>query len=279
MNLLELIWLSILQGITELFPISSLGHSILVPDLLHWSIDREAQWYLPFLVALHLSTATALFIYFWRDWFNLLSQFMKDKGRPASPESRLLWLLIVGTIPAGLLGLALEHFIRKIFAGFEIAAIFLTLNGIILIAGDRLKSKVSTHTLSTMRWPTAIAIGCAQALALIPGISRSGITLICGLGAGLDYASSARFSFLLATPIIGAAGLLEMPKLLKQHLGDQIPLQSVLICAAFSGVFAYLSTVILMRYFKHHEVSALRPFGIYCILAGVGAFLWHVYGP
>jgi undecaprenyl-diphosphatase len=273
--MLQLIWLAIMQGATELFPVSSLGHSVLIPAVLNWPIDRDAPWFLPFIVVLHLGTATALFLYFWRDWLNLFTHFLHDRGRPRSPESRLLWLLIVGTIPAGLLGLALEHLVRRLFAGFEVAAIFLMLNGVMLILGDRLKKTRGTQVLTTMRWRSAAAIGCAHALALIPGVSRSGVTLVSGLAADLDYASAARFSFLLATPIIAAAGALEVPKLLKQHAAPGIPFDTILLCGVLAGVFAFLSTAFLMRYFKQHEITALRPFGIYCLIAGAGALALH----
>lgn len=275
MHMLQLIWLAIMQGATELFPVSSLGHSVLIPAVLNWPIDRDAPWFLPFIVVLHLGTATALFLYFWRDWLDLFIHFLRDRGRPRSPESRLLWLLIVGTIPAGLLGLALEHLVRRLFAGFEVAAIFLMLNGVMLILGDRLKKTRGTQVLTTMRWRSAAAIGCAQALALIPGVSRSGITLVSGLAVNLDYASAARFSFLLATPIIAAAGVLELPKLLKHHAVPGIPLDTIALCGVLAGVFAFLSTAFLMRYFKQHEITALRPFGIYCLIAGAGALALH----
>jgi undecaprenyl-diphosphatase len=273
---IQLILLAIMQGITELFPISSLGHTVLIPGILNWQIDQNAEWFLPFIVATHFCTATALFIYFWRDWWALFSNFIKDKGRPVSPESKLLWLLFVGTVPAGILGLSLEHFIQKLFGSVPIAATFLAINGAILIAGDRLRKREGGKTLPALSWQQAFVIGCAQALALIPGISRSGVTLISGLAAGLDYASSARFSFLLATPIIGAAGLLEIPKLFDEGTRGNISGGVIILCGLLSGFFAYLSTAFLMRYFKNHDVTALRPFGIYCLIAGVGALLLYL---
>lgn len=274
MHVLQLIWLAILQGVTELFPISSLGHSVLVPAVFHMSINRDAPWFLPFIVVLHLGTATALLIYFWRDWWDLVSHFVRDLGRPRSPQTRLLWLLVIGTIPAGLIGLVVQNIVRELFAGFEIAAIFLMLNGVILILGDRLKSG-GNITTNEMSWRNALAIGCAQSLALIPGISRSGVTLVSGLAVDLNYASSARFSFLLATPIILAAGLLEVPKLIAYQATRGTPFDIILLCGLVAGIFAYASTAFLMRYFSSHETTALRPFGIYCLLAGAGAMLVH----
>lgn len=271
---LHLLILAIIQGVTELFPISSLGHSILVPAVLHWPIDREAPWFLPYIVVLHLGTAAALFIYFWRDWFSLLGGAWKARGMFSDPNARLFWLLVVGTIPAGLIGLALEHKIRSLFGGFAIAAVFLMVNGVILFIGDALKKRAARHELTNMGWARAFGIGIAQALALIPGISRSGATLVAGVWSGLDYASSARFSFLLATPIIGAAGILEVPKLIKHRATMPEGLMlTIIVGGILAGIFAWLSTWVLMKYFRKTEVTALRPFGIYCILAGAVALL------
>lgn len=271
---LHLLILAIIQGVTELFPISSLGHSILVPAVLHWPIDREAPWFLPYIVVLHLGTAAALFIYFWRDWFSLLGGAWKARGRVSDPNARLFWLLVVGTIPAGLIGLALEHKIRSLFGGFAVAAIFLMVNGVILFIGDALKKRAARHELTNMGWARAFGIGIAQALALIPGISRSGATLVAGVWSGLDYASSARFSFLLATPIIGAAGILEVPKLIKHRAAMPEGLMlTIIVGGILAGIFAWLSTWVLMKYFRKTELTALRPFGIYCILAGIVALL------
>lgn len=271
---LDLLLLAILQGITELFPISSLGHSVLVPALLHWPIDRDAPWFLPYIVVLHLGTATALFVYFWKDWLSLLSGTVAARGSMRDPQARLFWLLVCGTVPAALLGLLLEHWIKGLFNGFMVAAVFLMINGAILLAGDRLKARAASQTPQSLSWMKAFLIGCAQALALIPGISRSGVTLVAGLMGGLDYAASARFSFLLATPIIGAAGVLELPKLMHQHAA--LPpglLPVILLGGVLSGMFAWLSTWFLMRWFKSHELMAFRPFGIYCLLAGAVSLL------
>ena len=272
---MDLILLAIMQGITELFPISSLGHSVLVPALLHWPISRDAPWFLPYIVVLHLGTATALFLYFWKDWFSLLGGTVRARGSLQDPQARLFWLLVFGTVPAGLLGLLLEHKIRDLFAGFVVAAVFLMVNGVILLIGDYLKRRAAGNSNPATLTPAkAFLIGCAQALALIPGISRSGVTLVAGILGGLDYAGSARFSFLLATPVIGAAGVLEVPKLLHEH--QHLPpglLLTILLGGVLSGVFAWLSTWFLMRWFKSHELMAFRPFGIYCLLAGGLALL------
>ena len=267
-----LLAMAALQGVTELFPISSLGHSILVPALLHWPIARDADWFLPFVVVLHLGTAAALLLYFWRDWVQLISGWLRARGGTGNPQAQLLWLLVVGSIPAGLLGLALAHKIKALFGGFTFAAVALMLNGAMLMLGDFWKNRRASADLPAMGYGRALLIGAAQALALIPGFSRSGATLVAGLGVGLGYEAAARFSFLLATPIIAAAGLLEVPKLM--HAGiPQGLLGSILAAGVVSGVCAWLSTWFLMRWFHGHEVKALRPFGIYCLVFGVIALL------
>ncbi|MBI1823735.1 MAG: undecaprenyl-diphosphate phosphatase [Nitrospirae bacterium] len=274
MNPIQMLLFAILQGISELFPISSLGHGVLVPALLGWDLNRQNPDFLPFLVLLHLGTAGALFIYFWRDWKELLSAGLFPKKEQSSQSNfRLFWLLVVATLPAGVIGLLFEKKLRLLFGGFSLIVLFLMINGIILILGDRLKHQKASHRLESLSWQKAISIGLAQAVALIPGISRSGITLIAGLRSGLDYAEAAHFSFLLATPIIGAAGLLEVPKLFAESA--RLDLLMVLISGVVAGLFAYLSVWFLMRYFKTHEIKALRPFGFYCISFGLVALVWH----
>lgn len=267
-----LLALAALQGVTELFPISSLGHSILVPALLHWPIDRNAAWFLPFIVVLHLGTATALLLYFWRDWARLIGGWLRARGAATDPDARLLWLLVVGTIPAGLLGLLLAHRIKALFGGFGFAAIALMVNGLLLVGGDFLKHRRGLRPLPDLGWRRALLIGTAQALALVPGFSRSGATLVAGLGLGLDYAEAARFSFLLATPIIAAAGVLEVPKLLHAGVPHEL-LGTIAAAGVLAGGFAWLSTWFLMRWFGQHELRALRPFGIYCLAFGAIALL------
>jgi len=265
-----LLAMAALQGVTELFPISSLGHSILVPALFHWPIDREADWFLPFVVVLHLGTALALLLYFWRDWVQLIGGWLNAKGGTGNPQARLLWLLVVGSIPAGLLGLLLAHKIKALFGGFTFAAVALMLNGVMLVLGDFWKNRRATRDLSALGYKRALLVGAAQALALIPGFSRSGATLVAGLGVGLEYEAAARFSFLLATPIIAAAGLLEVPKLLHAGVPHEL-LGTIVLAGVLSGVCAWMSTWFLMRWFHGHEVKALRPFGIYCLLFGAVA--------
>ncbi|MBN2678597.1 MAG: undecaprenyl-diphosphate phosphatase [Acidithiobacillaceae bacterium] len=267
-----LLLLAMLQGVTELFPISSLGHIILVPALLHWPINRDAEWFLPFVVVLHLATAAALLLFFWKDWAALIGGFVQARGKPSNPQSRLLWILFIASIPAGILGLLLAHKIKNLFGGFTFAAVALMINGVMLIWGDRLRSRHPSHSLDNLSWMRAIIIGFAQSMALIPGFSRSGATLVAGIGVGLDYENSARFSFLLATPIIAAAGALEVPKLFHAHMQSGL-LGTIFLAGALAGLCAWGSVWFLMHYFHKHEVTALRPFGIYCIGFGALALL------
>jgi undecaprenyl-diphosphatase len=266
MNPVEAILFAILQGITELFPISSLGHGVLVPEWLHWAIDRQSPNFLPFMVVLHLGTAAALLLYFRRDWIELIGGFIAAKGKPTNEHSRLMWMLVFGTVPAGLLGLLLEKKLRPLFGASHFVLIFLVVNGVILLVGDRLSRGRRERELSSLGAREALQIGLAQALALLPGISRSGVTLVAGLAHGLSYAAAARFSFLLATPIITAAGLLEVPKLF--HMNNAAPIGLMFGCGVVAGIFAYGSTAFLMRYFKRTEIESLRPFGWYCLAVG-----------
>ncbi|MHB1529073.1 MAG: undecaprenyl-diphosphate phosphatase [Acidiferrobacteraceae bacterium] len=273
MDTMQMMLLAALQGVTELFPISSLGHSVLVPALLGWHINRDAPSFLPFLVVLHVGTASALLAYFWRDWWQILRGFARARGGMSNPEARLLWLLAVASVPAGLIGLVLEKRLRLLFGGFVVVVIWLALNGVGLLVGDLLRRRKARHEPANMGFGKALIIGFAQALALIPGMSRSGATLVAGLGTGLDYEASARFSFLMATPIIAAAALLEVPKLFRRGL--DVPLGPIFASGLLAAVFAYLSTWFLMRYFRGHEQKALRPFGFYCLGLAAFALVWH----
>jgi undecaprenyl-diphosphatase len=283
----QAIVIGLLQGVTELFPISSLGHSVLIPAWLGWDhlVNAQSQqesFYLAFVVALHVATALALLIYFRAEWARVIAAFFRTlkKRRLETPDERLAWLLIVATIPAGLTGLALEHSIRTLFAKPLAAAIFLTVNGVILLLGERVRRQaavrklVATHAvvrteqeegrrLDTLEFKEAGAIGVAQIGALFAGISRSGITMVSGLVRGLDHEDAARFSFLLATPIILAAGVYKVPDL-AGHLGDGIRGQA-LVGSLFAGVAAYVSVRFLMRFF---ETRNLMPFAIYCLAFG-----------
>ena len=284
----QAIVLGLLQGVTELFPVSSLGHTVLLPALLGWNNLVRAQsasesFYLAFVVALHVATAIALFIFFWKDWVRIIRGFFRSlaRRRIETPDERLAWLLVIATIPAGITGLALEHPLRTQFARPLAASIFLTVNGLILLAGERVRRRAGVQKLATvpagasatgpepgrrldtLDFKESVVIGVAQIAALFAGISRSGITMVAGLVRGLNHEDAARFSFLLATPLIFAAGVYKIPDLLGP-LGDGVRAQA-LVGAVFSGVAAYLSTKFLIKFF---ETRSLLPFGIYCLVAG-----------
>ncbi|HEX7526163.1 MAG TPA: undecaprenyl-diphosphate phosphatase [Gaiellaceae bacterium] len=274
--------LGLLQGVSELFPVSSLGHSVILPKLLGWNIHQNDKYFLTFLVATHLATAIVLFLFFWRDWMRILKglgRSLRDREIAADdPDARLGWLLVVGTIPAGLLGLTLEHSLRKVFASPTSAAIFLTLNGLVLYGAELLRRRAPVTELEddariarTVSWRNAFFVGAAQAIALIPGFSRSGATMGGGLFVGLSHKDAARFAFLLATPIIGAAALLKLPELFGSA-GDGVRGQA-LVAALCSAVTAYLAVKFLMRFF---ETNTLTPFAIYCFCAGLACTIWFV---
>ena len=267
MTILHALLIAILQGVTELFPISSLGHAVILPPLFGWSIDQKAPEFLPFLVVLHLGTAAALLLYFWRDWLDFLLAVVKPEAKNRSNDRRLFGLVCLATLPAVVLGFALEHTLRSFFGAPILAAAFLIVNGFVLYGGEKVKH-IGTKSLDQLGWKAALAIGTCQAFALIPGLSRSGVTMVGGVLAGLRYHDSARFSFLLATPIIAGAGVLEVPKLL--HSGSGIGGLAVL-SGLVAGIVAYASVALLMRYFKKSEVNAFTPFAFYCWALGVVA--------
>ncbi len=272
MDMLHAIFIAILQGATELFPVSSLGHAVVVPALLGWPLDEHAASFLPFLVLLHLGTAAALLLYFWRDWWALAAGCLGLTGRHRVRESRhIALLLIVATIPAVLLGAALEHFFQKLFGAPLIAAGFLAANGILLLAGERLRGRMEdlpTRPIATLSMIDALVIGLWQCLALLPGISRSGATIVGGLLRGIDHAAAARFSFLIATPIILGATAREVPKLLHAGVPPGV-FESASVAAVVAGVVAFVSTAVLMRYFANNDRWALDPFAYYCLAAGL----------
>ncbi len=310
--------IGLLQGVSELFPVSSLGHSVLVPAFIGGSWEHlvtesststsETSPYLAFIVALHVATAIALLIFFRKDWIRIISGLLRTiKPSIAArrivandADERLGWLLIIATIPVGITGLLLEHSFRTLFAKPLAAAIFLTINGLILLAGERLRRNApaddpeisavpaddrlepasvgrhqapdttseqplrATRRLATLSYREAAVIGFFQTFALLAGISRSGITMVGGLARGLSHRDAARFSFLLATPIILAAGLLKLPGL-AGPAGAGIHGQ-VLLGAVLAGLASYVSIKFLTRYF---ETRTLTPFAIYSLVAGI----------
>jgi undecaprenyl-diphosphatase len=342
----EAIVVGLFQGVSELFPVSSLGHSVLIPALIggRWARDLNVSApespYLAFIVGLHVATALALLAYFWRDWLRIAGGFatsLRDR-QVATADQRLAWLIILATIPVGIAGLLLEHVFRTVLGKPIPAAIFLTVNGVILYAGERMRrrapaqaavpaqsaapaqaslaqaalaqaapagharqmaavsasqpaahlarreqppghradrqrelaaDRAADQRLAGLRYPQAVLIGSMQILALLPGISRSGVTMVGGLARGLSNEDAARFAFLLATPVILAAGALKIPDL-AGPLGSGIRGQ-ILAGSLFSGIGAYLSVRFLLRYF---QTRTLTPFAIYCVVAGLGSLAY-----
>lgn len=279
MTALQAFVIAVLQGATELFPVSSLGHAVILPRLLGWTLDQHGAAFLPFLVMLHLGTVAALLLYFWRDWWLLAlgSVGALDPHR-VTESRRILLLLAIATIPAGLLGFALEHRLRDLFGTPLYAALFLIANGLLLLFGERLRGRATgaeAQPIASFSVQDALVVGLWQSLALLPGISRSGATIAGGLLRGKDHASAAHFSFLIATPIILAASLKEVPKLL--HAG--LPAGTFELAAAaavVAGIVAFASTAFLMRYFRGHDQWALDPFAYYCMAAGGLSAAWFV---
>jgi len=262
MTLIQALVMAILQGVTELFPVSSLGHAVILPTLFGWPIDQNSIAFLPFLVVLHLGTASALLLYFWRDWLGLaLAVFGMGARDQRRARLRLLLLIVVATIPAVILGALFEKIFRAFFGAPVAAAGFLILNGFILFGGERLRRRGGERRLETMTWLEAALIGLWQAAALFPGISRSGATIVGGLLRGFRHEESARFSFLIAAPIIFGAGVHQVPHLL--HDGGGFGAVAW-IAGLVAGIVAFISTAFLMRYFKRHDFAALDPFAWYC---------------
>ena len=286
----QAIILGFLQGATELFPISSLGHTVLFPTLFGWNALVDAQsksesFWLAFVVTLHLGSALGLLAYYWREWVKIISGFFRtlSKRRVDDADERLAWLIIMATIPAGLIGLAFEHPLRTLTAKPEIAAIFLVVNGLILFAAERFRRRAEVRELairegakpdgarelSTLEVREALVIGVAQSTALVAGISREGVTMGTGLARGLDHSDSARFAFLMATPIILAAAIFKMPDLLGPH-GNGVRGQAAVACAV-AAVTAVITVRFLVGYFK---TRTLIPFAVYCVGFGVAMVIY-----
>ncbi|MGD0464154.1 MAG: undecaprenyl-diphosphate phosphatase [Tepidisphaeraceae bacterium] len=279
MEMWQALILGALQGITELFPVSSLAQTILWPALLGWNLgpnERERPDFLAFLVALHLATAIALFIYFWKDWRVVIAAFIGSakRGRLIYDEpSKFAWLLVAGTIVVGLMGLVFEKKLRLLFEDPSktwIVAVVLVVNGFGMLLADVVKRRLTRSTpeqrgkAEDLTLIEGASIGATQTLALVPGVSRAGVTIAAGLLAGLSYEQAGRFSFMLATPVIGLAAILKVPTLFKPEA--RAMLQMTAASALVAGICAYLSTRFLMRYFRSHR---LGPFGWYCIVFGI----------
>jgi undecaprenyl-diphosphatase len=288
---LRAIILGLLQGVSELFPISSLGHTVIFPKLFGWNqlvafqSKPESPW-LAFIVMLHVGSAVGLLIYFWRDWVAIIAAFFRTLARRKiqTPTERLAWLIIAASIPTGILGIALEHPARVATAKPEIASIFLIVNGFVLFAAQRLSRRAEVRRLAarggtkrdggrvleTLEYREGVVLGLAQSGGLIAGISRDGMVMAGGLARGLDNADAARISFLMATPIILAAGVYKIPDL-TGHLGNGIRGYAVL-AAAVAAVTAVFTVHFLTRYFRR---ANLTPFAFYCVLFGLAMVLYN----
>jgi undecaprenyl-diphosphatase len=265
--------MGLMQGATELFPVSSLGHAVIIPSLLHWSFKQSDPSFVPFLVLLHLGTAGALLILYRTQWVAIIRGFFTAafRGQIQSDNERLAMLLLVGTIPAAILGVFLETRIKSLFASPYEAAGFLIANGILMLAFEVLRRRVERRSTlqeeefaqaERISFRAAALVGACQALAFLPGISRSGVTIGGGLLAGLRHQEAARFSFLLATPVILGAGLVEVPQL----FSGGVPIGEYLAGMVLAGIAAYASARFLLRYFRS---GRLDPYGYYCIAAGL----------
>jgi undecaprenyl-diphosphatase len=317
---LEAAVVGLIQGVSELFPVSSLGHNVLIPALIggSWAQDLDVAKaespYLAFIVGLHVATAIALLIYFWRDWIRIIGGFLTSiwHREVRTRDQKLAWMIILATIPVGLVGLVAEHPFREIFGKPILAAVFLIVNGVILYCGEKFRPRASVQAdqqvladqeqaaeregalvaggsahshasghqavrreeialaiqaderLARIGYGQAVLVGSAQILALLAGISRSGVTMVAGMTRGLSREDAARFAFLLATPVILAAGVLKIPDLLGP-LGNGIQGQ-ILLGSVLSGIGAYVSVRFLMRYF---QTRTLTPFAIYCVVFGL----------
>ena len=310
--------IGLIQGVTELFPVSSLGHSVLIPALVggSWATDLDAAApsspYLAFVVGLHVATAIGMLVYFWRDWLRIIGAFFSSIAhrRAESADERLAWMIILATIPVGLVGLVADHETRVLFAKPVLAGVFLIVNGAILFAGERFRPRRgrdadreleeqaaggqpvragaahasgqravrqqelsvairADQRLAEMGYAQAAMIGTVQILALLAGISRDGVAMVAGLFRGMAREDAARFAFLLATPVILAAGLLELPKL-TGPLGHGIHGQ-ILVGSVLAGLGAYVSVRFLTRYF---QTRSLTPFAIYCVIFGLFSVIY-----
>ncbi len=288
-SVVQALILALLQGAFELFPVSSLGHTVIVPALLGWHLNQADPSFLAFVVMLHLGTAAALLTFFWREWIAIVVAVLRSIARRElgdDPDEHLGWLIVAGSIPAGVLGLFLKDPLTRLFGQPWLAAIFLGLNGAVLLAGERMRigspSAVAVGgpqtdeaserlSLAKLGMPKAFGIGAVQALALLPGFSRSGMSIVGGLLARLNHVDAARLSFMMATPLILAAGALELPEVFKH--GVAISPAIALMGLAISGITAYFAVKFLMRYF---ETERLDVFGYYCL--GFAVFALAVLG-
>ncbi len=269
--------LAVLQGVSELFPVSSLGHTVLLPALLRWNVDESSESFLAFVVVLHLGTALALIAFYRRDWLALTRAFFATivRGRiTQDADERTVWLLVAATIPVGILGVLLESSVKKLFASPVPVSLFLFANGFIMLLGEWLRRRQKAdaaqpyRTLPQLTAKDGVFVGFAQSLALLPGISRSGSAIVAGLLRDLHHEDAARYSFLLATPVIVAASVLEIPKLFAPDA--HVVLVQAVAGGLVAAVTAYASVAFLTRWFRHND---LAPFAWYCVAAGAISFV------
>jgi undecaprenyl-diphosphatase len=271
--------LGLMQGLAELFPISSLGHTVILPALLRWDINESDPQFVAFVVLTHLATALVLLWFFWEDWLQILFGAWRTlKARHIAKDDtygKLAWLIVVSTIPAGIVGLLFQDQVAAIFSSPKIIAIALTINGLVLYFGEMLRSrapegKADDSKIAALSWTEAVVVGIAQCFALIPGFSRTGLTMTAGLYRGLSHENAARYAFFLATPIILAASVLKVPDL---FTNDEVALGPAIVGALCSAVSAFFSVKFLTKYF---ETKTLTPFAIYCVAVGVFSLLVFV---
>jgi undecaprenyl-diphosphatase len=297
----QAIVLGVLQGVSELFPISSLGHTVLFPTIFGWNklVDAQSQkesFWVAFVVTLHVGSALGLLAYFWRDWVAIVRAFFRTLAtrKIETGNERLAWLIIAATVPAGVIALALQHPLQTLTAKPKVAAVFLMVNGLLLFAAERFRRRAEVRELAAREgsrstaeleregisdWPArelgtleyreALVVGVAQSTALVAGISRDGVTMGAGLARGLDHSDAARFAFLLATPVILAAGIVKLPDLLG-HMGDGIRGQALVACVA-AAITAVITVRFLVGYFK---TRTLNPFAVYCLLFGLAMVIY-----
>jgi undecaprenyl-diphosphatase len=282
MALSLILFLAVLQGASELFPVSSLGHAVVIPAIFHLNVSPGADSFVPFLTLLHLGTAAALLVLYRKDWARIIAAFFRTalRGQIRDDNERLAMLILAGTFPTAMVGVVAESPVKKLFAKPAVAAAFLIVNGVLLLGAellrrraekrsqalDRVSQEKQFATVNSLSFGKAIAIGSAQVLAFRPGISRSGVTLAAGLLSGLRHEEALRFGFLLSTPLIGGAGLIEVPQL----FGSGAPLGQYALGAVVAGLVAYASAKFLIRYF---QVGRLDPFAGYCVALGLAGLI------
>jgi len=274
----QAIIIGLIQGLTELFPISSLGHAILIPAWIGGSfkqfISEENDAYLLITIAMHLASSVALFLVFRKRWVGLIAgsyKAVKSKNYQSTPF-RVLGYIVIATIPVGVLGLALDDYFQDIFGKPQYSALFLTVNGLILITAERLSKRDVLHEFHDsnaeidrrVNAKTALAIGFGQSLALFAGISRFGVTMSAGLVRKLNHSVASDFAFLLSLPVILGASVVKLPELFSTD--TRLVLGQILAGSVVSFFATYVSVTFLVRWFK---TKTLYPFAIYCLAFGM----------